>query len=205
MLPNRGIKTDIVIGMTLAEIFLLILFVVWYQQGAGSGPEWEKIAKERQEQIANLREQLKDKQGKILELEKIRDWWRQNFGVNPPTSLDELKEALQPQGLTIAKMDPSGQGSKNAGRSNLTPKCSELGLKDILFNAVIRGRQSYEVNGETRSLQELLSAYSPELSQAEKQRCRYSVNVSYQPDVTTDDFVFALRRLRSEFYVQLPE
>ena len=49
-----------------------------------------------------------------------------------------------------------------------------------------------------------VTAYSPELREAEKQQCRYSVNVSYQRDVTTSDFVFALQRLRSKFYVQLP-
>ena len=72
MLPNRGIKTDIVIGMTLAEIFLLILFVVWYRQGAGSGPDWEKIAKQRQEQVEHLQAQLQDKEGRIQELEKSK-------------------------------------------------------------------------------------------------------------------------------------
>lgn len=201
---QNPLKTELIIGMTLAETFLLILFVVWYSRGAGAGPEWEKIAKQRQAQIEELQAQLQDKEGKILELERIRDWWRKNFGVDPPTSLDELQVALEPQGLTITKLDKPGQAGKKAGRSNLTPKCSELGLKDLLFTAVIRGRESYDVNGQTRNFQELLAAYSSDLQEAEKQQCRYSVNVSFQPDVTTDDFVFALRRLRSAFYVQLP-
>jgi hypothetical protein len=204
MRMQNPLKTELIIGMTLAETFLLILFVVWYSQGAGAGPEWEKIAKQRQTQIEDLQAQLQEKEGKIMELEKIRDWWRKNFGVDPPTSLDELRVALEPQGLTITKLDKAGQSAKNPGRSNLTPKCSELGLKDLLFRVVIRGRESYDVNGQKKDFQELLTAYSPELREAEKQQCRYSVNVSYQRDVTTSDFVFALQRLRSKFYVQLP-
>lgn len=200
MRMQNPFKTDLIIGMTLAETFLLILFVVWYSHGAGAGPEWEKIARRRQAQIDDLHAELQQQKEKLLELERVRDWWRKNFGTNPPSSIDELQVALQPQGLTITKVD---QDAKSSGRSNLTPKCSELGLKDILFTAVIRGRESYEVNGREENFQELLGAYDPDLQKAHTQQCKYSVNVSYARDVTTDDFVFALRRLRSAFYVQL--
>lgn len=195
-------KTDLIIGMTLAETFLLILFVVWYSQGAGAGPSWEKIAKAREAQINDLKDQLQQQQNRVLELEKIRDWWRKNFGTNPPLSMDELQVALEPKGLTI--IGTSQLSTKGAGRSNLTPKCSEKGLKDVLFTTVIRGRDRYGMSGPDKKFDELLTAYAPQLREARTLDCRYSVNVSYQSDVRTDDFVFALRRLRSIFYVQLP-
>jgi hypothetical protein len=195
-------KTDLIIGMTLAETFLLILFVVWYSQGAGAGPSWEKIAKAREAQINDLKAQLQQQQDKVLELEKIRDWWRKNFGTNPPLSMDELQVALGPKGLTIIKTDQQA-ATKGAGRSNLTPKCSEKGLKDVLFTTVIRGRDLYGINGPDKKFDELLTAYEPELREARTRDCKYSVDVSYQSDVRTDDFVFALRRLRTVFYVQL--
>jgi hypothetical protein len=88
------IKTDLVIGMTLAEIFLLILFVVWYRQGAGQGGDWQKIAEERQQQIAKLNSQLEEQNTQIAELRKIRDFWEENFGVSPPASEPELSAAL---------------------------------------------------------------------------------------------------------------
>src|SRR5258708_27322358 len=102
MRTRPPIKTDLIIGMTLAETFLLILFVVWYSHGAGAGPEWERIAKERQAQINALKSDLQGQKDKVLELERIRDWWRKNFGMNPPASIDELEAALRTvQGQTV--------------------------------------------------------------------------------------------------------
>jgi hypothetical protein len=178
--------------MTLAEIFLLILFVVWYSQGAGAGPEWERIARDRQLKIDTLNSQIEAQNHKIEELEKIRDWWRKNFGVNPPASMEELV-ALQPKGLII----------KANGGSNLTPKCSELGLKEVLFSTVIRGSDLYELNGIDKSFEEVLAAYAPALCESREKKCRYVIN-AYPGVKTTDDFVLAFRRLRSAFYVQLP-
>src|SRR5260221_9560216 len=100
-------KTDLVISMTLAEIFLLMLFVVWYSQGAGAGPEWERVAKERQVEIDNLKSQIEAQRQKIGELEKIRDWWRKNFDVAPPASMAELV-SLRPKGVIFS---PAGINS----------------------------------------------------------------------------------------------
>jgi len=200
--------TDLIIGMTLAEMFLLILFVVWYSQGAGAGPEWEAIAKKQETQIQDLKAELQLQKEKMLELEISRNFWRKNFNVNPPASIDEVELALHTQGMAITKAERTI--GKGAGRSNLTPKCSELGLKDVLFDTVIRGRDVYEVNGQNKNFEELLSAYTSDLQAAGKKDCKYSINVSYQRDLGTDtpgvevpDFVFALRRLRTRFYVQL--
>lgn len=195
------VKTDLIIGMTLAEMFLLILFVVWYSQGVGAGPEWEKIAKQREQEIEDLKVQLQAQKEKLLELERIRDWWRKNFGTNPPASMEEVEVALSGKGMSITRV--KGTLAKSAGRSNLTPKCSELGLKDVLFGTVIRGPDLYEVNGQTKNFQQLLSGYEPDLHEARTQDCRYSVKVSFQANVATDDFVVAFRRLRTVFYVQL--
>ena len=200
--------TDLIIGMTLAEMFLLILFVVWYSQGAGAGPEWEAIAKKGETQIQDLKAELQLQKEKVLELERIREWWRTNFRTDPPASMDEVELALHTQGMLITKAERTI--GKGAGRSNLTPKCSELGLKDVLFDTVIRGRDVYEVNGQNKNFEELLSAYTSDLQAAGIKDCRYSINVSYQQDVgttkqklTLDDFVVALQRLRTRFYVRL--
>ena len=195
------IKTDLIIGMTLAEMFLLILFVVWYSQGAGAGPEWEKIAKQREAEIQDLKAELQSQKEKVLELERIREWWRKNFRTDPPASMEEVEFAFRTNGMSITRVEATT--AKTAGRSNLTPKCSELGLKDVLFGTVIRGADLYEVGGQTKNFDQLLSAYDPDLHAAHAQDCRYLVKVSFKPDVATDDFVMAFRRLRTVFYVQL--
>ncbi len=188
------IKTDLIIGMTLAEMFLLILFVVWYSQGASAGPDWKRLAVQRAARIQQLQADLMAEKEKVLELERIRDWWRENFSTNPPESMDQIEIALATKGIAVTK----------SGRSNLTPTCAERGLKDVLFSTVIRGRDLYEVNGQNKNFNELLSAYAPELHAANAQECKYSINVSYHRDVGTEDFVVALRRLRTRFYARLP-
>src|SRR5258708_36866145 len=109
MRTRPPIKTDLIIGMTLAETFLLILFVVWYSHGAGAGPEWERIAKERQAQINALKSDLQGQKDKVFELERIRDWGRKNFGMNPPASIEELEASLPPvQGPTVRQEMAAG-------------------------------------------------------------------------------------------------
>jgi hypothetical protein len=197
------IKTDLVIGMTLAETFLLILLVVWYSHGPGAGLDWKKRADDRADQINKLNAELQLQKDKRLQLERIFDWWVKNFPTSPPGSMDELQGALRSRGFVITKVDQGVNGAKPGGRSNLTPSCSELHLKGILFNTVISGRDSYEVNGQKLNFQDLLNAYQADLREA-NENCKFSINVSYQQDVRTDDFVFALTQLRRKFYVQLP-
>jgi hypothetical protein len=192
---RRRIKTDLVIGMTLAEMFLLILFIVWYAQGATAGPEWEKIAEAREQEIRRLEAALKVASEQIDELERIRDWWRANFAIEPPTAMSELTEGLGANGKEIVE--------KKTARSNLTPACSEVGLKDVLFDTVIVGRNRYTVSDRSLTLEELLSAHGSDLEAARKQSCRYFVTVTYAPDVHTKDYVHALVRLRGHFYVRL--
>ncbi len=193
------IKTDLIIGMTLAETFLLILFVVWYSHGPGAGQDWKRIAEQRQEQIDKLQAELQAEKENVAELEKIRDWWRKNFRTDPPASLTALEAAVGQGGFTMAKTEG---GAKNGGRSNLMPVCSELGLKASLFSAVIQGRDSYEIDGRVLKFKDLSAAYDADLRQA-SQRCRYLVNVSYQVGVNTEDFVVAYKQLRTTFYVQM--
>ena len=195
------IKTDLIIGMTLAEMFLLILFVVWYSQGAGAGPEWEKIAKQHEAEIQDLKAQLDSQKEKVLELERLREWWRKNFRTDPPASMEEVELAFRSNGISLVKVE--GTAAKSGGRSNLTPKCSEVGLREVLFGTVIRGRDLYEVDGKTENFDQLLNGYERDLNEAHAKDCRYSVKVSFQQSVGTGDFVTALRRLRTVFYVQL--
>jgi hypothetical protein len=117
--------------------------------------------------------------------------------------------ALHARGLAITKVEQTATGGKPGGRSNLTPSCLELGLKALLFETVIRGRGSYELNGRVRNFQELLGAYADDLHKANPTNqpdpnCKYSIIVRSQPGLTAEDFVFTLKKLRSRFYAQLP-
>jgi hypothetical protein len=97
MVSDSPIKTELVIGMTLAETFLLILFVVWYAQakkGAVGQPNWQTIAEQREKEANLLRAELARQKQVIQELEKALEYWRTNWGVSPPSSTEELRAAL---------------------------------------------------------------------------------------------------------------
>ena len=198
------IKTDLIIGMTLAETFLLILFIVWYSQGAGAGPDWQSIAEGREKQIKDLKHALQIQTDEARKWKKLVEWWRTIIPTSPPGSMEELDVALHSVGFAITKVEKAAKGTGLGGRSNLTPPCSELHLKERLLETVIviRGRDSYEVNAQEMNFQELLSSYKADLNKA-SDKCRYLITVSFSPDVRTDDYVFALKQLRSTFYAQL--
>src|SRR5437016_4594751 len=123
------IRTDLVIGMTLAELFLLILFVVWYSHGPGAGKDWRRIAAEQQAEIDRLNSQVQADKARIVELEQIEDFWRRNFGISPPKTVQEVTDALKSkQGEAIRTVLLRG-----------FPKCND---DNILIDASIRNGQS---------------------------------------------------------------
>lgn len=130
MLRTSPIATDLIIGMTLAEVFLLILFVVWYSQGAGSGPDWEHIAELRQQQIEKLQSDLLQAKNDVAELERIRNWWRSNYGIDPPASAAEFE---------AVRNTPAGQKLRQELARGF-PKCEDSNvLADVsMLNGVMR-------------------------------------------------------------------
>lgn len=118
-------RTDLVINMTLAEVFLLLLFVVWYAQPPELGDqvpvlEAELARLKRENQI--LANDLRDARNEISDLKQRLDWWRREF----PTIVDlELKT-------------PPGVASKEAGRG--FRRCQDDNV--LIHASVIRGQVS---------------------------------------------------------------
>ncbi len=195
MRQSRSIKTELVISMTLAEIFLLMLFVVWYSVGGGAGPEWERIAKGLQQKIVDLEKQLQAKDARIADLEKIKAILEKAAPATPP--------ATETPQVQIGNGNGNGTNTNVSqhGRSNLTAPCSERGLKDILFGVVIQGRDLYVVNGERTTFEGIQVTYAAELAEAKRLQCRHSVKVFYREGVDIDDYNFSLNRIRSVFYI----
>jgi hypothetical protein len=129
------IRTELIIGMTLAEMFLLILFVVWYSQGPTRGPDWERIAAERLLMIRQLSKEIQQQRAQVVELQKLRKFWLEALGVNPPASVGELETALRtPQGQALRQ--DLARGAPRCDQNNVLVEVSirygtiKLRLKD---------------------------------------------------------------------------
>ena len=137
MIKQSPLRTDLVISMTLAEMFLLLLFVVWYsvtRSASDSRPEmWKALAEERQQKVQQLQNQLVEKDGKIAELEIKIKWWRENFNADLPQSTKDLE--------TILKSPKGKEVLSDIGRGY--PRCDNQNV--LIHASVVRGTMSIEL------------------------------------------------------------
>src|SRR2546423_15585862 len=119
---SSPVRTDLVISMTLAEAFLLLLFVVWYghtaiiRQDPAARMKEQLAALEKENE--QLKKELKQATDEVADLKVRLDLWRRLTGFEtPPTS-----EAL-------------AEWRKEACRSN--PKCQQNNV--LVHASVIHG------------------------------------------------------------------
>jgi len=135
---TRSERTDLVISMTLAEIFLLILFVIWYGYSTILGnPDENALLKEQLNRLQNENErfskELRQAKDKIDDLQRRLDIWRNLTDFENPPSSAEFEE-----------------WKKEACRSN--PKCEE---DNVLVHAVVvKGKISMKLLTQTSRLSE---------------------------------------------------
>lgn len=118
-------RTDLAINMTLAETFLLLMFVVWYGHTAILRQDPVARMKERLDRLEKenerLTKELKRANNQITDLTSRLELWRQLTGFeSPPT----------PEGFT--------EWRKEACRSH--PKCEQNNV--LVHASVIRGQVS---------------------------------------------------------------
>lgn len=85
-------------------------------------------------------------------------------------------------------------------RSEQIPSCAEINGADWLFTAVILGSDAYGVSGHQYTLQSLLQTYSGPLAEAQAEGCKQRVKVYYGKDVSLPEYYSALRQLEDYFY-----
>jgi len=119
-------RTDLVINMTLAELFLLLLFVAWYAQPPEPGDqvpvlqaELDHLKKENQ----TLANELRDAKDQISDLKWRLEWWRRIF----PTIDTTLEGNITREEL----IKDIGRGYRRCQDNNVLIRAS-----------VIRGQQS---------------------------------------------------------------
>ena len=88
-------------------------------------------------------------------------------------------------------------------RSVAAPSCFELGkANDWLFDTTVRGRDAYQVNQQTLTLDAVLNAYSSDLGFATENGCKQRIRTYYGIGVPGIDYDYALRRIEEHFYTK---
>jgi len=136
--------------MTLAETFLLLLFVVWYSvmpPASDNPPDILKaLAAERQKQIDLLQKELTERDRRVAELEAKISWWEKYFKADPPQSLPQLLGILRsPEGRAV--LTDIGRGY---------PRCEDDNI--LVHASVVRGAVSVELLSESRHLSDWAAA-----------------------------------------------
>lgn len=108
-------RRELIIAITLAETFLLLVFLVWYVSPAGELPDWKTTAEQRQKEIERLRLEIARLKRQI---EKLNQWWQTNWGVDCPASKAELLSVLRTrEGKAI--LAEAGRGYPPCEESNV--------------------------------------------------------------------------------------
>jgi hypothetical protein len=138
---SSPVRTDLVISMTLAETFLLLLFVVWY--GYTTIPDSRRMVAVIEERLARIEKEnerlareLKQANGRIADLESLLKQWEALTGFDNPPSPDVF-----------------GDWIKEACRSH--PKCEQNNV--LVHASVVRGQVSMVWLTESPKLSESLA------------------------------------------------
>jgi predicted nuclease with TOPRIM domain len=161
-------KIDIV-GFTLAEIALVILFAVLVL----FLPQKERQENEAQafrQRIKSLEETQSVLRQQIASLEKEREQLRQRF-QSPRADL----------------------------RSKAIPTCFEIDKTDWLFSVTIRRNSVFEISGKDMTLNDLLKSYDTQIKSAKAKGCIHRVQVFYDPEISAAEYDTGLRRLEAWF------
>lgn len=137
----RTARTELVISMTLAETFLLLLFVVWFSVAKDGGPDDPSVLKimvaELQKKVDSLNTELAEEKNKNQDLKERLDFWAKNFGMGIPGTMEEVRQLC-----------------REAGRGH--PKCQENNV--LVQVAVVRGQTKMEVVAKSAALAQFLAA-----------------------------------------------
>jgi hypothetical protein len=136
-MPPSRTKGELIISMTLAETFLLLVFMIWYS----IRPKVPPVPPTPPEVIMAENERLKKEnlalKSELADIHERLEWWRKHFDQPVPGSPEELKRFLF-----------------EVGRGR--PKCQEDNV--LVEVALINGTTTLRILANNPSLREALVA-----------------------------------------------
>jgi hypothetical protein len=198
MTPFRS-RGELVISMTLAETFLLLVFMIWYSNQPKNDPlppTTREALKAENQRLTKENERL---QSELDDLNRRLAFWRKYTGLPVPGSEEEFKKFLF-----------------EAGRGK--PKCQEENV--IADVSVINGTTALKALADSPGLRTTLQAQGVDFSPGvtikdpvmiqkvlraardfrkppDNTECRFDYTLKYQ---THDDFYEGVERFEKYFY-----
>jgi hypothetical protein len=131
-------RTDLVVNITLAEIFLLLLFATWYSGTLKGDPSFNTVLEKKiarlEKENQNIKNDLVNARNQISDLKKRLDWWH--------TIFPRVKEYTS-----------EGEARNQAGRG--FTECQE-GNNTLIHAYVIQGKISMIWDSESSTFSEWL-------------------------------------------------
>jgi hypothetical protein len=199
MAPFRS-KGELVISMTLAETFLLLVFMIWYSirpmMPTAPPTSVEILQKENQD----LKQRISAQEAELADIRKRLEWWRNRFDQPVPGSEDELKKLLfeagrgkpkcQDDNVLLAISLTNGAGSLKVLADNPTLRSSLL-TQHIDFRVGTTLSNTAEVDAVLREVQAFRKG--PERNGD----CRFDYHFTY---ATFEDYYVGRERFEKYFY-----
>ncbi len=143
MFEQRRERRELVVSVTLAETFLLLVFLVWYVSPQGELPDWKSVAAEKQKRVEELERESKRLREEIDRLQKINQWWKDNFGVDCPASYEELVQVLRSPNARSAVLE-AGRGYAACEAANILIEAEvRQGSVRITYGPAMTGLQRW--------------------------------------------------------------
>lgn len=208
-------RNDLVIGMTLAEVFLLLLIVGWYgsrleSEGAGvtSGPPKPAIEEELKEKTKALKEanrEIADQKMRIGKLEEVLDWIGRTIGYPKPIrDTGSAEDALKAHEDRVKASARRGKPACLPNRNTLvevTVDGDTVAL--VLREALSTTSKSYAKDSrftKTSEIEALLAAvrtYYSERVSTEAGECVFDYTLAWRTD---RDFRIGKKTFEAFFY-----
>jgi Rad3-related DNA helicase len=208
-----------VLGITLAELTLLLLFLVitaFYFEFIGKTESTDSEQKPTADQYNELVQKLNEKLNRLKsEREALRKSYAEAESIDKyRDELDKLRNELKRLNLEREilqkRLDESelevNEYSKRLNKIELkskqTPTCHELGMTPTWLEKIgVIGLNTFSIKGKEYNYNELLQYFSDDLKFAKEHGCNHCVKTWFSDNVSTEDYFASLKNLRIKFIV----
>jgi hypothetical protein len=198
MTPPRS-SGELIISMTLAETFLLLVFMIWYSNQPTKDPPAPTTIEALQAENQRLTKENQRIQVALDDLNRRLAFWRQRFDQPVPGSEEELKKFLY----------EAGRGKPKCQDENVIVNVSVINgittLKVVADSPILRtslGAQEVDfrpgsVITDATMIEKVLLATRDFRKQPDNTECRFDYTFRYQ---THDDYYEGNERFEKYFY-----